>query len=204
MCAVPRRVVLCSRGSGFSLTLAKVQAWSPPKFEILLFLKARKLAVGAAVHDAQSGFLSNFLDFEFATTAGAWIGIFRNCLGAFLTSAGKPTGSGRTEFSDTQGEGMERCCIAPRVLRGPRERSMPPKKKKGDKDGKGKDAKGDGDKPKAKATGPSASTHFLLLQQCVPEIFATTTVLTLARHRSPDLPPHPSRRQDPAQQVRAE
>jgi hypothetical protein len=32
-----------------------------------LFLKARKLAVGAAVHDAQSGFLSNFLDFEFAT-----------------------------------------------------------------------------------------------------------------------------------------
>ena len=64
---------------------------------------------------------------------------------------------------------MERCCIAPRVLRGPRERSMPPKKKKGDKDGKGKDAKGDGDKPKAKATGPSASTHFLLLQQCVPE-----------------------------------
>ena len=34
------------------------------------------------------------------------------------------------------------------------------------------------------------SSHFLLLQQCVPEIFATTTVLTLARHRSPDLPPH--------------
>lgn len=57
---------------------------------------------------------------------------------------------------------------------------MPPKKKKGDNDGKGKDAKGDGDKPKAKATGPSASTHFLLLQQCVPENFA------LARHRSPD------------------
>jgi hypothetical protein len=94
---------------------------------------------------------------------------------------------GPTEFSDTQGdEGMERRRIAPRVLRGPREPSMPPKKKKGDDDGKGKDAKGDGGKPKAKATGPSASTHFLLLQQCVPEIFATTTVLTLARHRSPD------------------
>jgi len=76
------------------------------------------------------------------------------------------------------------CRIAPRVLRGRREPSMPPKKKKGDNDGKGKDAKGDGDKPKAKATGPSASTHFLLLQQCVPRI--TTTVLTLARHRSPD------------------
>jgi len=93
---------------------------------------------------------------------------------------------GPAEFSDTQGEGMERRRIAPRVLRGPREPSMPPKKKKGDNDGKGKDAKGDGGKPKAKATGPSASTHFLLLQQCVPEIFATTTVLTLARHRSPD------------------
>ena len=78
--------------------------------------------------------------------------------------------SGRPdEFSHTQGEGMERCCIAPRVLRGRREPSMPPKKKKGDNDGKGKDAKGDGDKPKAKATGPSASTHFLLLQQCVPD-----------------------------------
>lgn len=167
MCAVPRRVVLCSRWSGFSLTLAKVRAWSPPKFEILLFLKARKLAVGASVYEAQSDFLSNFLDFEFATRQlqlglaffEIWV---RRCRKA--DRSGRPD-----EFSHTQGEGMERCCIAPRVLRGPREPSMPPKKKKGDNDGKGKDAKGDGDKPKAKATGPSASTHFLLLQQCVPE-----------------------------------
>ena len=171
MCAVPRRVVLCSRWSGFSLTLAKVRAWSPPKFEILLFLKARKLAVGAAVYEAQSDFLSNFLDFEFATRQ-LQLGLAFSKFGCLWTRR-KADRSGRPEFSHTQGEGMERgngtCRIAPRVLRGRREPSMPPKKKKGDNDGKGKDAKGDGDKPKAKATGPSASTHFLLLQQCVPE-----------------------------------
>ena len=160
---------------------------SPPKFEILLFLKARKLAVGAAVHDAQSGFFVEFLDFEFATTAGAWIGIFRNfgCLFDFCRKADR---SGRTdEFSHTQGE-MERCCIAPRVLRGPREPSMPPKKKKATTM-KGRIPRAMATSLKAKATGPSASTHFLLLQQCVPEIFATTTVLTLARHLSPGLTP---------------
>ena len=43
---------------------------------------------------------------------------------------------------------------------------MPPKKK--GKEDDGKDAKGAKDAPTKASTAPSASTHFMLLQQCVP------------------------------------
>ena len=176
MCAVPRRVVLCSRGSGFSLTLAKVQAWSPPKFEILLFLKARKLAVGAAVHHAQSGFLSNFLDFEFATTAGAWIGIFRNCLGAFLTSAESRPGPAELNFRIRRVREWNDAALRPASCGDPGNGACPLKRKKATKMGRGR-------MPRALATSPrrrpralprrptscccsSASPRFSPRQQC--------------------------------------
>ena len=47
-----------------------------------------------------------------------------------------------------------------------RRRDMPPKKK--GKEDDGKDAKGAKDAPTKASTAPSASTHFMLLQQCVP------------------------------------
>mgnify|MGYP007107999928 FL=1 len=43
---------------------------------------------------------------------------------------------------------------------------MPPKKK--GKEDDGKDAMGAKDAPTKASTAPSASTHFMLLQQCVP------------------------------------
>ena len=60
---------------------------------------------------------------------------------------------------------------------------MPPKKK--GKEDDGKDAKGAKDAPTKAFTAPSASTHFMLLQQCVPGTNLSPPKIQSAHSSSP-------------------
>ena len=74
---------------------------------------------------------------------------------------------------------------------------MPPKKK--GKEDDGKDAKGAKDAPRKASTAPSASTHFMLLQQCVPGTNLTTedsecSLVYVPDDADPRRPPSPKHR----------
>lgn len=184
MCAVPRRVVLCSRWSGFSLTLAKVRAWSPPKFEILLFLKARKLAVGALVYEAQSDFLSNFLDFEFATRQ-LQLGLAFFEILVPLDSAGKPTGpADLMNFRIRRVREWNDAALRPASCGGAGNRACPPKRKKATTMGRGRIPRAMATSPRRRPRARPRRPTSCCCSSASPRI--TTTVLTLARHRSPD------------------
>ena len=60
---------------------------------------------------------------------------------------------------------------------------MPPKKK--GKEDDGKDAKGAKDAPTKASTAPSASTHFMLLQQCVPGTYLSQKIQSAHSSMSP-------------------
>ena len=62
-------------------------------------------------------------------------------------------------------------------------RDMPPKKK--GKEDDGKDAKGAKDAPTKASTAPSASTHFMLLQQCVPGTYLSQKIQSAHSSMSP-------------------